>query len=96
MWKRMYLEYFLCISDINQKATNKVKDIDINNHTYYFFNNIIKIKKIDRNNMKTDEAIQRHFYLLHYICDKQRFKNVKNNSVNHLYLILNKAKGYIE
>ena len=46
--------------------------------------------------MKTDEAIQRHFYLLHYICDKQRFKNVKNNSVNHLYLILNKAKGYIE
>ena len=34
---------------------NKVKYIDIKNRTYYFFNDIINIKKIDPNNIKIDE-----------------------------------------
>ena len=35
--------------------SNKVKDIDIKNNTYYFFNGIININNFDPNNMKTDE-----------------------------------------
>ena len=32
--------------------SNKVKDINIENHTYYFFDVIINIKDFDRNNIK--------------------------------------------
>ena len=35
---------------------NKVKDIDIKNHRYYFFNDIINIKNSDPNNIKIDET----------------------------------------
>ena len=35
--------------------SNKVKDIDIKNRTYYFFDDIINIKKFDPNNIKIDE-----------------------------------------
>ena len=32
-----------------------VKDINIKNHTYYFFNDIINIKEFDSNNIEIDE-----------------------------------------
>ena len=32
--------------------SNKVKDIDIKNRAYYFFNDMINIKYFDRNNIK--------------------------------------------
>ena len=32
----------------------KVKDIDIKNRIYYFFNDIINIKNFDPNNIKLD------------------------------------------
>ena len=35
--------------------SNKVKDISIKTHTYYFFNNNINIKNFDPNNVKIDE-----------------------------------------
>ena len=35
--------------------SNKVKDIDIKNRTYYFYNDIINIKNFDPNNVKIDE-----------------------------------------
>ena len=35
--------------------SNKVKDIDIKNRTYYFLNDIIKLKKLNPNNIKIDE-----------------------------------------
>ena len=34
---------------------NKVKDIDIKNRTYYFYNDMINIKNFDPNNIKSDE-----------------------------------------
>ena len=34
--------------------SNKVKDIDIKNLTYYFFDDFINIKNFDSNNMKID------------------------------------------
>ena len=35
--------------------SNKVKNIDIKNCTYYFFNDIIKNRNFERNNIKIDE-----------------------------------------
>ena len=35
--------------------SNKVKDIDIKNRIYYFFNDIINIKNVDSENIKIDE-----------------------------------------
>ena len=32
--------------------SSKVKDIDIKNRTYYFFNDVINIKNFDPNNIK--------------------------------------------
>ena len=34
---------------------NKIKDINIKNRTYYFFNDIINIENFDPNNIKMDE-----------------------------------------
>ena len=34
---------------------NKVKDIDIKNRSYYFFDDIANIKNFDPNNIKIDE-----------------------------------------
>ena len=35
--------------------SNKVKDIDIKNRTYYFFNDTINIKNFDLDKIKIDE-----------------------------------------
>ena len=35
--------------------SNKIKDIDINNRTYYFFDDIINIENFDSNNIKIDK-----------------------------------------
>ena len=46
--------------------SNKVKDIDIKNRTYYFFNEIINIKNFDPNNIKTDEKSYKNIFFLLY------------------------------
>ena len=44
---------------------NKVKDIDLKNGTYYFFNDKINIKNFDANNIKIDEkSYKKYSYLL--------------------------------
>ena len=52
--------------------SNKVKDIDIKNRTYSFFDDIINIKSFDPNKIKIDS------YLLHWICHNEKFKICKN------------------
>ena len=56
--------------------SNKIKDIDIKNHTYYFFDDIIiNIKHFDLNDIKNRlKFIQKYSYFLYWICDDQRFK----------------------
>ena len=44
--------------------SNKMKDVRIKKHTYYFFNDIINIKNFDPINIKI-EVIQKYSYLLH-------------------------------
>ena len=41
--------------------SNIVKDIDIKNRTYYFFNDVINIKFFNPNNIKIDEKSHRVF-----------------------------------
>ena len=70
--------------------SNKVKDIK--KRTYYFFNDIINIKKFDPNNIKIDEKSYKNIliYYIGYVTIKD-LKYVKIYSVNHLYLIFNKV-----
>ena len=48
--------------------SNKVKDVDINKRTYYFFNDMTDIECFDLINIKIGEKS----YLLYWICDNQR------------------------
>ena len=70
--------------------SNKVKDIK--KRTYYFFNDIINIKKFDPNNIKIDEKSYKNIliYYIGYVTIKD-LKYVKIYSVNDLYLIFNKV-----
>ena len=45
---------------------NKVKDINIKNRTYYFFNDIINIENFDLNNIKIDENSYKNI-IIYYI-----------------------------
>ena len=46
--------------------SNKVKDINIKNRTYYFFNDIIDIEHFDPNNLEIDENSCKNI-LIYYI-----------------------------
>ena len=46
--------------------STKVKDIDIKNRTYWFFNDIINVKYIDPHNTKMDEKSYKNI-LIYYI-----------------------------
>ena len=46
--------------------SNKVKDIDIKNRTYYFFKDVVNIKSLDSNNIKIDEKSYKNI-LIYYI-----------------------------
>ena len=79
------------------KIINKVKDIDVKNRTYCFFNDIINIKKFDSNDFKIDENPYKDIFIYYigYVMIKDS-KYVKINSVNPLYLIFRKVNGYFE
>ena len=48
------------------EMSNKVKDIDIKNRAYYFFNDFINIKNFNSNNIKIDEKSYKNI-LIYYI-----------------------------
>ena len=76
---------------------NKVKDIDIENCTYYFFIDFISINIFDPNNIKIGEKSYKNIliYYIGYVTIKDS-KYMKINSINPLYLIINKVNGYFE
>ena len=76
--------------------SNKVKDIDMKNRTYYFFDYISK-KNFNLNNIKIDEKSCKNIliYYIGYVKIKDS-KNEKINSVNPSYFIFNKVNGYLE
>ena len=70
-----------------------VKDININNRTYYFFNYIIDIENFDPNSIKIDEKLYENIlvYYIGYVAIK---KDLKIYSVNPTYLIFRYVNGY--
>ena len=84
-------------SKYKSKTSNKVKDIDIKNQTYYFFNDIINIKFFVPNNVKIDENSCESILICYigYVTIKD-LKYMKINSVNPLHLIFSKVNGYFE
>ena len=66
--------------------SNKVKDINVKNRTYYFFNDIINIENFDPSNIKIDEKSYKNI-LIYYIGYVTTKEYVKIYSVNLLYLI---------
>ena len=76
----------------------EVKQINIKNRTYSFYNDMTNIKnlypiflKIDRKSYK-DIGI----YIIGYITIKKKNDCENNDSVNPLYLLINHAHGYIK
>ena len=71
--------------------SNKVKDIDIKNRTYYFCNDIMNIKTFDANNIKIYEKPYKNtlIYCIGYVTikdskyvksfDKKNFMNFRQN-----------------
>ena len=75
-----------------------VKQIDIKNRIYYFYNDMINIKKIDSNLLKIDKKSYKDIgiYNIGYITIKKIDDYENIYSVNPLYLIIAHASGYIE
>ena len=75
-----------------------VKQIDIKNQTYYFYNDMINIKKFDSNLLKIDKKSYKDtgIYNIAYITIKKIDDYENIYSANPLYLIIARANGYIE
>ena len=74
-----------------------IKEINIKNQTYYFFDDMTNIKDFDLNLLKIDKRSYKNIniYYIGYITLKDSYY-AKLNSVNPLYLIVGEADGYIK
>ena len=72
-----------------------IRQINIKSKTYYFYNDLINIKNFNNSKLKLDEkgVLGNNVYYIGYITKKPQW-NV--NSVNPLYLMINRIKGYFE
>ena len=75
-----------------------VKQIDIKNRTYYFYNDMINIKNFDPILLKIDQKSYKNIaiYNIGYITIKKNDDWENISIVNPLYLIIAHANGYIE
>ena len=69
--------------------------MNIKNRTYYFYNDLINIKDIDAKLLKVDKktSMGLGIYYIGYVTKKSEW-NV--NSVNPLYLMINRTDGFID
>ena len=76
----------------------KIKQINIKNRTYYFYNDQINLKDFDARLLKVDKKDYKEIdiYYIGYVTVK-KIANCNNiNSVNPLYLMINKMIGHFE
>ena len=79
-----------------------IKDLNIKNQTYYFYDDMIDIKKVQSNLLKIDKKKpfkDFDIYYIGYITTKKfdKFSYYENiHSVNPLYLIIDSATGYFK
>ena len=76
----------------------EVKQINIKNRTYYFYNDIIDLKDFDVGLLKIDKKSYKDIgiYNIGYITIKKIDDCENIYSVNPLYLLANHARWYIE
>ena len=76
----------------------KVKELNIKNQTYFFFNDIIDIKNFRSKLLKIDKKPYKDFdiYYISYITIKTIGDCENIHSVNSLYLIIYSATGYFK
>ena len=76
----------------------EVKQINIKNRTYYFYNDIINLENFKSNLLKIDKKSYKDIgiYNIGYITIKKIDDYENIYSVNPLYLIIDHASGYIE
>ena len=77
----------------------EIKQLNIKNKTYYFYNGVIAIKNVKWNLLKIDKKPYKDFdiYYISYITIKKfdKFSDYENiHSVNPLYLTFQSATGY--
>ena len=72
-----------------------IRQLNIKGRPYYFYNDLINIKNFNINNLKLDKkgVLDNNVYYIDYITEKSQW-NV--NSVNPLYLMINKIRGHFE
>ena len=76
----------------------EVKEINIKNQTYYFFDDMIDIKNFHSNLLKIDKKSHKDIdiYYIGYITIK-KFSDCENiHSVNPLHLIIHSAIGHFK
>ena len=68
----------------------RIKEINIKNHTYYFFDDMINIKNFNSNLLIIDKKSYKKtdIYYIGYITIKNIGDYESIHSVNHLYLVL--------
>ena len=76
----------------------EIKQINIKNITYYFYNDIIDLENFKSNLLKIDKKLYEDIgiYNIGYIAIKKIDDCGNTNSGNTLYLRINHANGYIE
>ena len=76
----------------------EIKQINIKNRTYYFYNDIIDLENFKSNLLKIDKKSYKDIgiYNIGYITIKKIDDYENIYSVNPLYLIIAHASGYIE
>ena len=76
----------------------EVKQINIKNQTYYFYNDMINLKNFEPNLLKIDRKSYKNIgiYNIGYITIKKIDDCENIYSVNPLYLRITHANGYIE
>ena len=74
-----------------------IKQINIKNRTYYFFNDMINIEDFDSNLLRTDKKSYKNIdiYYIGYITIKD-FDYVRINHVHSLHRIIGETDGYIK
>ena len=75
-----------------------MKQINIKNRTYYFFDDMINIKDFDSSQLTIDKKSYKNngIYYIGHITIKSISDYENNISVNPLYLIIGEVDGYIE
>ena len=75
-----------------------VKQINIKNRTYYFYNDIADLENFDSSLLKLDKKSYKDIgiYNIGYITIKKIDDCENIYSVNPLYLLVNHANGYVK